>query len=303
MAKKRMFNNEVLDTDAFLDMPLSAQALYFHLNLRADDDGFIGNPQRVRRYIGASEDDLKLLVAKRFVIAFDDGVIVIKHWRMHNTIQKDRYKKTRYIEDLAMLGIKENKAYTDGLDAEIEECFQNGNGMETECKQNVSTDIDIGLGLDLGLDLDNSLDSNESNCPKLSQKDFRQAIEAWNELADIGVKPIRKLSKKTQRYERLRARLVEYGLESYLEAISNIRRSAFLQGKSGGKNTFVITFDWFVRPNNFPKVLDGNYNHDGDKELLDRMKAKKKIEIEEVDIPEIEDISDEEWLRMMENEQ
>ena len=103
MAKKRMFNYDVLDTDAFLEMPLSAQALYFHLNMRADDDGFISNPKRVQAYIGASEDDLKLLVAKRFVINFEDGVIVIKHWRMHNTIQKDRYHPTNYQEDLAML--------------------------------------------------------------------------------------------------------------------------------------------------------------------------------------------------------
>lgn len=112
MARKRMFRTDVLDTDAFLDMPLSAQALYFHLNLRADDDGFIGNPKRITSTIGASIDDLKLLIAKRFIIVFDDGVIVIKHWRMHNTIQKDRYSPTKYQEDLALLKIKDNLAYT-----------------------------------------------------------------------------------------------------------------------------------------------------------------------------------------------
>jgi len=112
MAKKRMFSLGVLETDAFMDMPLSAQALYFHLNLRADDDGFVGNPKRITTTIGANMDDLKLLVAKRFVIAFDDGVIVIKHWRMHNAIKKDRYTQTNYIEDLKMLQIKENGAYT-----------------------------------------------------------------------------------------------------------------------------------------------------------------------------------------------
>lgn len=79
MAKKRMFNNDVLDTDSFLEMPLSAQALYFHLNMRADDDGFISNPKRVQTYIGAREDDLKLLVVKKFVIAFEDGKMLIKH--------------------------------------------------------------------------------------------------------------------------------------------------------------------------------------------------------------------------------
>lgn len=143
MAKKRMFNNEVLDTDAFLDMPLSAQALYFHLNLRADDDGFISNPKRVQAYIGASEDDLKILVMKRFVIVFDDGVIVIKHWRMHNTIQKDRYIPTHYQEDLAMLGIKENKSYTTDVSK-----------MDTKCFQNVSTDLDIDIDKDIDKEKD-----------------------------------------------------------------------------------------------------------------------------------------------------
>lgn len=112
MAKKRMFSLGVLETDAFMDMPLSAQALYFHLNLRADDDGFVGNPKRITHTIGANMDDLKLLVAKRFVIAFEDGVIVIKHWRMHNAIKKDRYTQTNYVEDLKLLQIKENGAYT-----------------------------------------------------------------------------------------------------------------------------------------------------------------------------------------------
>lgn len=112
MAKKRMFNLGVLDTDAFMDMPLSAQALYFHLNMRADDDGFIGNPKRIVKIIGANEDDLKLLIVKRFVLAFEDGVIVIKHWRMHNAIRKDRYTQTNFYDDLISLKLKPNGSYT-----------------------------------------------------------------------------------------------------------------------------------------------------------------------------------------------
>ena len=112
MARKRMFRLDVLETDAFMDMPLTAQALYFHLNLRADDDGFIGNPNQIVRSIGASADDLKLLIAKRFVLTFEDGVIVIKHWRLHNTLSMNRYKETNFLEDKAMLRIKDNKAYT-----------------------------------------------------------------------------------------------------------------------------------------------------------------------------------------------
>jgi hypothetical protein len=141
-----MFTMKIVDSDAFLDMPLSTQCLYFHLNMRADDDGFISNPKRIKRLIGASDDDLKLLVAKRFVLEFDDGVIVIKHWRMHNTIQKDRYTPTAYQDELSLLGVKQNKAYS-LTEGEIIP-------LETKCIQNVSTDIDkeldIGLEEDLG---------------------------------------------------------------------------------------------------------------------------------------------------------
>lgn len=112
MANKRMFNMKIVDSDAFLDMPLSTQCLYFHLNMRADDDGFVGNPKRVQRLIGATDDDLKLLILKRFVLWFDKGVIVIKHWRLHNTIQSDRYTPTTYVDEKGMLKVKENKAYS-----------------------------------------------------------------------------------------------------------------------------------------------------------------------------------------------
>ena len=113
MAERRMFTQKIVDSDAFLDMPLSTQALYFHLNMRADDDGFINNPKKIQRMIGASDDDLKLLIAKRFVLWFDSGVIVIKHWRMHNLIRKDRYNPTQYQEEYQSLELKDNGSYTD----------------------------------------------------------------------------------------------------------------------------------------------------------------------------------------------
>ena len=94
MAERRMFAKTIIDSDAFLDMPLSTQALYFHLSMRADDDGFINNPKKIQRMIGCSDDDLKLLMAKSFINAFESGIIVIKHWRLHNSICKDRCKPT-----------------------------------------------------------------------------------------------------------------------------------------------------------------------------------------------------------------
>lgn len=112
MAQRRMFSRQITESDAFMDMPLSAQALYFHIAMNADDDGFVNNPKRVQRVIGANDDDLKLLIAKRFLLKFDSGVVVVKHWKMHNYIPKDRYKPTDYTEEKALLYVKPNRSYT-----------------------------------------------------------------------------------------------------------------------------------------------------------------------------------------------
>lgn len=135
MPEKRMFSKVVTDTDAFMEMPLSTQALYFHLSLHADDDGFVGNPKRIQKLIGASDDDAKILVAKRYVLAFDSGIIVIKHWRIHNYIQKDRYKETTYVEEKSTLALDSKNAY---VEKEKVECIQNVSNLYPECVQNVS---------------------------------------------------------------------------------------------------------------------------------------------------------------------
>lgn len=107
-----MFAKTIIDSDAFLDMPLSTQALYFHLSMRADDEGFINNPKKIQRMIGATGDDLKLLNAKNFIIPFESGVVVIKHWKIHNYIRGDRLVETQYKDEKALLTVKENGAYT-----------------------------------------------------------------------------------------------------------------------------------------------------------------------------------------------
>ncbi|WP_142959436.1 replisome organizer [Enterococcus faecalis] len=111
MADKRMFSLKIVDSDLFLDMPLSSQCLYFHLSMRADDDGFVNNPKKIIKIIGANEDDLKILIAKGFVIVFDQGIIVITHWKINNYIRKDRYKPTMYIDQKQQLYQTENGAY------------------------------------------------------------------------------------------------------------------------------------------------------------------------------------------------
>lgn len=109
---RRMFSPDIVESDAFLDMPTSSQALYFHLGMYADDDGFV-NPKKIMRIMGAGEDDIKVLIGKRFVLPFDSGVVVIKHWRINNLIRKDWHRETSYIEELNSLTIKENGSYTE----------------------------------------------------------------------------------------------------------------------------------------------------------------------------------------------
>ncbi|MFT5872792.1 MAG: hypothetical protein ACI8WT_001729 [Clostridium sp.] len=131
MAQKRMFSLKIIDTDLFLDMPASSQLLYFQLSMRADDDGFVSSPQKIIKIVNCSNDDLKILIAKSFIIPFESGVCVIKHWKIHNYIQKDRYQETLYGREKSSL--EENNG-TYKL-------------MDTECIQNVP-DVDTQVRLD-----------------------------------------------------------------------------------------------------------------------------------------------------------
>lgn len=149
MAERRMFAKTIIDSDAFLDMPVSAQALYFHLSMRADDEGFVNNPKKIQRMIGASDDDCRLLIAKRFVLTFDSGVIVIKHWRIHNYIQNDRFKETVYQREKAMLTLNENKAYTELDSVGIPVESQDVSKLYPSCIQVVSkVDTQDSIGKD-----------------------------------------------------------------------------------------------------------------------------------------------------------
>lgn len=111
MAERRMIANSIIDSDAFLDMPMSARLLYYDLNMRADDDGFNNAPKKIMRTIGATVDDINILIARKFIIPFENGVVVIKHWRIHNYIRKDMYKETKYKEEKALLELDENNSY------------------------------------------------------------------------------------------------------------------------------------------------------------------------------------------------
>lgn len=130
MAEKRMFAKSIVLSDAFLDMPMSARCLYFTLSMCADDDGFVGSPKAIMRQCGTSQDDIALLLQKRYVLGFESGVIVIKHWRINNYLQNDRHKDTTYIEELKMLSLDAKGAYVERVE---EPCIQNVYNLDTKC--------------------------------------------------------------------------------------------------------------------------------------------------------------------------
>ena len=131
MAQKRMFSLQVVDTDKFMDMSTSAQALYFHLGMHGDDDGFVSSPRKIARAAGCNDDDMRLLAAKGFIIPFDSGVVVITDWRINNTLQNDRYKETIYQDEKALLQTEKNGKYLLGSNM-VPECIQSGSNMEPQ---------------------------------------------------------------------------------------------------------------------------------------------------------------------------
>ena len=145
MAERRMFAKSVIDSDLFLDMPPTTQMLYFHLAMRADDDGFINNPRRIQRMIGASDDDMRILIAKQFILTFENGVIVIRHWKLHNYIRKDMYHPTEYQAERQMLSLKNNKSpYELNADAGSQDSSRTCNGYVTDSSRTCNENVSIG---------------------------------------------------------------------------------------------------------------------------------------------------------------
>lgn len=178
MKERRMFSLSVCDTDWFLDLPLSTQALYFHLNLRADDDGFVNNHRSILRKIGANTNDYQLLIAKRFILEFESGVIVIKHWRMHNCIRSDRKQDTQFQKEFNMLTIRPDNAYTEKNDV----CGQVTDKCPSSDSKMLSQD---SIGKDSIVNIDTNVscsnDTDKSNHFELKVDHFEQRFESfWN---------------------------------------------------------------------------------------------------------------------------
>lgn len=172
-----MFSKKITDTDTFLDMPLSAQALYFHLNMHADDDGFVSNAKTIKRMIGSNDDDLKLLLAKQFIFAFESGVVVIKDWKIHNYIRKDTYNTTIYGNEKEQLSQDENGSYT----------------LRIRSVDDPSTQVRLGK---VRLGKDSNIYSSSNDEPHIDLEKIKDIISYLNEKA--GTK-YRASGSKTQR--------------------------------------------------------------------------------------------------------
>lgn len=246
MAEKRMFTKKITNTDAFLSNSLSAQSLYFHFNMNADDDGFVANPKTIMKMIGANEGDFNNLVDSNFIIPFiSSGIVVIKHWNMHNTLKKDRYKPTAYIEEKNQLLVKENKSYSSEL-----QCIPNGSSSEPQYSKEESSKDKYNI----------DKDSKE----KKDSIPFSNIKQLWNSIPKLS--DIKSLSENRKRH--IKARISETSLEDFYEVIENVKNSKHLKNDYSDQEKLKIdekyrnwkcTFDWIINPSNYLKILEGNY--------------------------------------------
>ena len=205
MASKRMFSIDVIDTDKFLDMPVSTQALYFHFGMRADDDGFVSSPKKIAKIANCTNDDLRILISKGYVIPFDSGVIVITYWKANNLIKNDRYKPTRYQEEFKKLEVK------DGSYIANQTVILDGIQMEPDWNQDgTQVEPQVRLGKD-SIDKDNKyiVEQDSTKYP------FKEIIEHLNQKSG---KNYRYSSKATQKH--IKARIKEgFTLEDFKRVI------------------------------------------------------------------------------------
>lgn len=277
MAERRMFAKSVIDSDAFLDMPLSTQALYFHFCMRADDDGFVNSPKKIQRLVGCGYDDLKLLFAKNFVIPFESGIVVIKHWKIHNYIQKDRYRPTVYQDEKRLLTTKPNKAYTLNPPEEPAQ-----NSPDTECIHDVSNmDAQVRLGkvrlgkvsleldkssLELELEEEGGMEGEpEEPAPPLPDPppekikvNCQEVVDLYNTIC-TSLPSVRELSDARRKV--ITSRVKKYGLEKIVTVFQSAEASSFMKGDNS--RNWVANFDWLMKEANMVKVLEGNYADKG----------------------------------------
>ena len=252
MAERRMFAKTIITSDAFLDMPASARCLYFLLGMMADDDGFVNAPRSIMRQSGASLDDLNLLIAKRFILTFESGVVVIKHWRIHNLIQKDRYKETKYLEEKSQLVIDDKNAYTEAIIELEPECIQPVSNMEPQVRLGKDR-----IGKDrLGEEKEETDAEHPAPAPSVPYETIKNL---YNTLCPSFS---RCTSLSDARKKAIKARFNSgYTVEDFEALFTKAEASRFLKGRND--RNWSANFDWLIKDANMAKVLDGNYDDHG----------------------------------------
>ena len=232
MAEKRMLTKKITDDDHFQNLSSSAQALYLHLTLSADDDGFCNQVNASMFKAHASVQDLEALLAARYLIQFENGVIVIKHWRMANALRKDRYTPTVFQEELARLKLKENGAYTEREDMVAA-------WLPSGC-QMVATD---------------KIREDKNRLDKRESINYQAIVDLYNETC-VSLPSVHSLS--DARKKSIKARLSTYSVDDFSTLFKKAEASSFLKGKNN--RNWQANFDWLVKDGNMAKVLDGNYD-------------------------------------------
>lgn len=249
-----MISKKIIDTDLFLDMPATTRLLYYDLLVRADDDGFVGSPKKITKLVGASDDDLRILISKQFIIPFDSGVCVIKDWKIHNYIRTDRKHETQYIDEKSMLTTTKSGSYAICQANDI----PSGNQLTDNCPAEVRLGKDrLELGKDRVKDkegvgeetpdepatasiYEQVRESFIANCPSLPKPN---ATTTWT--------PARK---KAVREKKISA-------DEFATVFKRVEQSDFLTGRKSGWHG--CSFDWILKPANWQKISEGNYDNKG----------------------------------------
>lgn len=231
MAERRMFAKTIIDSDAFLDMPMSARLLYYDLSMRADDDGFNNAPNKVARMIGATKDDLNLLIIKKFIIPFENGVVVIKHWKIHNYIRKDTYTETKYKEEKQLLELDENKAYRVASDI----CCISVDDPSTQVRLGKDREGKESIGEDIICDSDESPPPKKEKKPKHKYGEYKNVLLTDEELDKLKTE----YSDFEERIERLSGYIASKG-DKYRSHYATIRNWARKDAKEQPKQSSYV---------------------------------------------------------------
>ncbi len=256
MAKRRMFSLDIVDTDKFLEMPATTQLLYFHLGMHADDYGFISSPRKILMFTKSTSDDLKLLITKGYIIPFENGVVVIRDWKVNNCLRADRLQNTRFIDELSTLNI---------VNGTYELCQPSDNHMATEDrigkdridKDRIGEDNDCLQNVSK---MEPELNLTEQNLTELNRTeervDYQEIVNLYN---DTCVSFPKVLALSESRKKAIKARLKSYSLEDFKKLFEMAESSRFLKG--GNDRNWSANFDWLIKDSNMAKVLEGNYEN------------------------------------------